>query len=341
MSDLYPLLLKPEFVERIWGTRDLSPLYGPAPGEAAIGEVWLTGDQCQVANGALAGMTLGELCRRFGRDLVGETAPEAGRFPLLVKFLFPHDKLSVQVHPDDATARRAGLPCGKTECWYVLKAEPGAKIGLGLKPGTTREQFAQAIEEVRAEQLLNWIDVRAGEMFYVDAGTVHAIGPGSILLETQQNSDTTYRLYDYGRPRELHVKQGLAALKETTRAGKVHAQTALNGRWTWLVNSPCFSVDIVELRDGNRLIKRDSARGPTAPEVLVALDGCGVVECEGLPAVTLARGEVVVVPARIRDYELHGQWNVDVLRASVPGGTVQEPETFLAADSSRTKVRSE
>src|ERR1700693_5010757 len=170
MSDLYPLLLKPEFVERIWGTRDLSPLYGPAPGEAAIGEVWLTGDQCQVANGALAGMTLGELCRRFGRDLVGETAPEARRFPLLAKFLFPHDKLSVQVHPDDATARRAGLPCGKTECWYVLKAEPGAKIGLGLKPGTTREQFAQAIEEVRAEQLLNWIDVRAGEMFYVDAG---------------------------------------------------------------------------------------------------------------------------------------------------------------------------
>ena len=89
MSDLYPLLLKPEFRERIWGARDLSPLYGPAPGEAPIGEVWLTGDECRVANGALAGMSLGELCRRYGRDLVGETAPEAERFPLLVKFLFP------------------------------------------------------------------------------------------------------------------------------------------------------------------------------------------------------------------------------------------------------------
>ncbi len=221
MSELYPLLLKPQFVERIWGTRDLSPLFGPAPGEAPIGEVWLTGDENQVANGALAGMSLAELCRRYGRELVGESAPQANRFPLLVKFIFPRDKLSVQVHPDDETARRAGLPNGKTECWYVLQAEPGAKVGLGLKPGTTREQFAQAIREVRAEALLNWMEVRAGEMIYVDAGTVHAIGPGVVLLETQQNSDTTYRLYDYGRPRELHVEQGLAALKERTRAGKV------------------------------------------------------------------------------------------------------------------------
>ena len=183
MSELYPLLLKPEFRERIWGTRDLSPLYGPAPGEAPIGEVWLTGDDNRVANGALAGVSLGELCHRYGRDLVGQTAPDANRFPLLIKFLFPHDKLSVQVHPDDETARRAGLPCGKTECWYVLNAEPGAKIGLGLKAGTKREDFARAIEEVRAEQLLNWIEVRPGDMFYVDAGTVHAIGPGVILLE--------------------------------------------------------------------------------------------------------------------------------------------------------------
>ena len=284
MSDLYPLLLKPEFVERIWGTRDLSPLYGPAPGEAPIGEVWLTGDQCQVANGALAGMSLGELCRRYGRDLVGETAPESDRFPLLVKFLFPHDKLSVQVHPDDETAKRSGLPCGKTECWYVLQAEPGAKIGLGLKPGTTREEFARAIEEVRAEQLLNWIDVRAGEMIYVDAGTVHAIGPGSILLETQQNSDTTYRLYDYGRPRELHVKQGLAALKETTRAGKVEAHVR-DGNIVPLIVSPCFMAWKTRL-DKPGLVAGGTNRGSRKAAVLVGLEGCGVVR-HGRDAVTL------------------------------------------------------
>jgi mannose-6-phosphate isomerase len=330
MSDLYPLLLKPEFVERIWGTRDLSPLYGPAPGDAPIGEVWLTGDECRVANGALAGMPLGELCRRYGRDLVGETAPETERFPLLVKFIFPRDKLSVQVHPDDETARRAGLPCGKTECWYVFQAEPGAQVGLGLKPGTKREEFARAIEEVRAEQLLNWIDVRAGEMIYVDAGTVHAIGPGVILLETQQNSDTTYRLYDYGRPRELHVKQGLAALKEKTRAGKVRAQSTANGYWTALVNSPWFMVSKAALRDGKQLTKQpDDAPGPTSAEVLVALDGCGVVECDGAQPVTLARGEAVVVPASVRRYTLRGQWNIEVLHARVRGGNVPEPETTI------------
>jgi mannose-6-phosphate isomerase len=335
MSELYPLLLKPEFRERIWGARDLSPIYGEAPAEAPIGEVWLTGDECQVANGALAGTSLGELCRRYGRELVGETARESDRFPLLVKFLFPRDKLSVQVHPDDDGAHRAGLPCGKTECWYVLKAEPGAQVGLGLKPGTTREQFARAIEEVRAEQLLNWVDIHAGEMIYVDAGTVHAIGPGSILVETQQNSDTTYRLYDYGRPRELHIKQGLAALRELTRAGKVRAHTVANGHGTALVNSPCFTVNKFTLREGKRVTEQPEREpGPSSAEVLVALDGCGVVECEGAPAVTVARGEAVVIPAGVRGYTIRGQWNVEMLRARVPGGNVEEPKTVLTADSS-------
>ncbi len=104
-------------------------------------------------------------------------------------------------------ARRAGLPCGKTECWYVVHARPGAQIALGLKPGVTREQFERAINEKRAEEVLNWINVYAGEMIYVTGGTVHTLGPGSIMLETQQQSDTTYRLYDYGRPRELHLQR--------------------------------------------------------------------------------------------------------------------------------------
>src|SRR5262249_10820792 len=156
-------------------------------------------------NGPLAGKTLGELCKQFGADLVGESAVANDRFPLLIKFLFPREKLSIQVHPDDEMAQRLGLPCGKTECWYVLHAEPGAQVGVGLKPGATKAQFAEAIKHGHAEKLLNWIDVAAGDLIYVEAGTVHAIGPGSILVETQQNSDTTFRLYDYGRPRELHL----------------------------------------------------------------------------------------------------------------------------------------
>jgi mannose-6-phosphate isomerase len=343
MSDLYPLLLKPEFRERIWGTRDLSPLYGPAPGEAPIGEVWLTGDDNQVANGALAGMSLGELCRRYGRDLVGETAPDADRFPLLVKFLFPRDKLSVQVHPDDETARRSGLPCGKTECWYVFQAEAGAKIGLGLKPGTTREEFARAIEEVRAERLLNWIDVRAGEIIYVDAGTVHTIGPGVILLETQQNSDTTYRLYDYGRPRQLHVQQGLAALKEVTNAGKMPPPG--DDRSAILIDSPYFTVFRHRLRkphtpeDGLHWGESNtSPKLSSRTHVLVAVEGCGIVQADNFDSGALCRGDAVVIPATVREFDVLAQWELDLLMMTVPP---RKASTQVTADSSRTKVRSE
>ncbi len=320
MPELYPLLLKPEFVERIWGSRDLSPLFGPAPGEAPIGEVWLTGDDNRVVNGALAGASLGDLCRRFGRDLVGETAPETGRFPLLVKFIFPRDKLSVQVHPDDETARRAGLPCGKTECWYVVKADPGAKVGLGLKPGTTREQFARAIQEVRAEELLNWLDVGAGEMIYVDAGTVHTIGPGMVLLETQQNSDTTYRLYDYGRPRPLHVQEGLAAMKEKTQAAKVTAHEDT------LILSRCFIVNRRVLRNTERDLsgqqdywERAEGGGPwPSMRIFVAVSGCGVIQTEGHAPVSFNQGEAVVVPATVEDFDLRAQWELEFLRMTLP-----------------------
>lgn len=325
MSELYPLLLKPQFVERIWGSRDLSPLFGPPPGEAPIGEVWLTGDDCQVASGPLAGASLGELCRRFGRDLVGETPSETDRFPLLVKFLFPHGKLSVQVHPDDETALRAGLPCGKTECWYVLKAEPGAKVGLGLKLGTTREQFARAIEEVRAEQLLNWIEVREGEMIYVDAGTVHAIGPGVMLLETQQNSDTTYRLYDYGRPRDLHVEQGMQALKERTKAGKVEPWVR-DENLVVLIWSPSFLVARHRLgKDAGSSLEEYNA-GEFKPGhktyrktvVCVALKGCGIIETRNSEPVTFASGEAVVVPAGLDWFRVVPQWEVEFLTMKLP-----------------------
>ena len=175
-------------------------------------------------------------------------------FPLLTKFLFPHEKLSVQVHPDDEAARQAGQPCGKTECWYVAHAKPGAQIALGLKPGVTRAQFEQAIHQERAEELLNWINVFPGEMIYVAGGTVHTLGPGSVIVETQQQSDTTYRLYDYGRPRELHLKEGLAAVKEKVTSGKVirPAPTTVNGtknRRSPLVASPYFVVEMFELKE--------------------------------------------------------------------------------------------
>lgn len=325
---LYPLLLTPDFRERIWGAHDLAPLYNKQAEKEPIGEVWLTGEDCRVANGPLAGRTLKELSSEYRRLLLGDASPQEDRFPLLIKFLFPREKLSVQVHPDDEGARRAGQPSGKTECWYVLHAEPGAQVGLGLKPGTTRQDFERAIRETRAEALMNWIEIRAGELIYVDAGTVHCIGPGSILVETQQNSDITYRLYDYGRPREIHVQQGLQAMKEKTRAGKVASRTS--GGSTVLIQSPSF---IVERFSTKKPMAFAADQGKSSVQVVVATEGAGVVEAAG-HQVAFARGEAVVVPASVCTFNIRPQWEVEFLTMRLPAAAVGEPHTTLASTAS-------
>lgn len=331
MPDLYPLLLRPEFRERVWGSRDLAPIYTREITGSPIGEAWLTGDNCQIANGRLAGRTLAQVASEFGPELLGR---EARRFPLLIKFLFPKDKLSVQVHPDDEIAARLGEPCGKTECWYVLRAEPGAQIALGLKSGTRKADIERAIRETRLEHFLNWIEIRAGDMFYVDAGTVHAIGPGSVIVETQQNSDTTYRLYDYGRPRELHVEAGLLAAKESTRAGKVPTGRVENGngkRQQNLVTSPCFIVDKFHLARSWQF--RRPAHLEQSVWCLVALRGSGVIEYQGSVPQAFSSGEAVVVPAAVERFILKPQWELEFLCSSLPVEAVSHPFTVPARAS--------
>jgi mannose-6-phosphate isomerase len=321
MAELYPLLLIPNFDERPWGVRNLSPIYTRVVKEP-IGESWLTWEDNRVANGPLAGRTLDELAKRFRRDLVGQAACSDDRFPLLVKFLFTADKLSVQVHPDDEQARKIGQPCGKTECWYALSAQPGAQVALGLKPGVTLEQFKQAIHDIRAEQLLNWVDVHQGDMLYVPAGTVHTISGGLILIETQQTSDITYRLYDYGRGRELHIDEGLTATKLRTNAGKVVYRASDTP--DVLVRSPFFLVERFGLRESMQ-----AQVTPASPQVVVAVSGSGIVESQGMEPIGFATGEAVVIPASVPGYTLRPQWELEIMRMSLPTGAVAEPETAL------------
>lgn len=333
MTQLYPLLMSPAFDPRPWGTLDLSPIYPNHKFSEKIGEAWLTGDNCQVSNGALAKRTLAELSREFGPQLVGTAARDPQRFPLLMKFLFPDEKLSVQVHPDDATAQRFGEPWGKTECWYIAHARPGSQIALGLKPGATRAQLETAIHEKRAEELLHWVNVYQGEMIYVAGGTVHTLGPGSVLVETQQQSDTTYRLYDYGRPRPLHLEQGLASVKERVASGKVirPAPVAIDGgknRLSQMIAAPYFTVDLLELKEPQEFSTRDSAAKNSA-HIMVAVEGCGIVEAAGCAPVTLAKGDAVVIPAALEKFSVRPQWAVEFLKAFVPGGERTEPATRL------------
>ncbi|MGA2425987.1 MAG: type I phosphomannose isomerase catalytic subunit [Terriglobales bacterium] len=329
--------MQPAFDPRPWGTLDLSGIYPNHKFNERIGEAWLTGDNCVVTNGPLAKRSLADLSKEFGSELVGATARDPQRFPLLLKFLFPEEKLSVQVHPDDATAQRFGEPWGKTECWYVAHAKPGSQIALGLKPGVTVAQFAQGIQEKRAEELLNWINVYQGEMIYVAGGTVHTLGPGSVMVETQQQSDTTYRLYDYGRPRPLHLERGLASVKERTASGKVirPAPVAIDGgknRRSSMISAPYFTVDLFELKapqdfSTTELEKNDT--GKTSVQILVAVEGCGVVEAQGRDSVTLAKGDAVVIPASLKGFTVRPQWQVEFLKASVPSARVPEPATRM------------
>jgi mannose-6-phosphate isomerase len=338
MTQLYPLLMSPAFDPRPWGTLDLSAIYPNHKFNERIGEAWLTGDNCVVANGPLAKRSLADLSKEFGAALVGTAAPDPQRFPLLLKFLFPEEKLSVQVHPDDATAQRFGEPWGKTECWYVAHAKPGAQIALGLKPGVTLAEFEQSIHENRAEELLNWINVYQGEMIYVSGGTVHTLGPGSIIVETQQQSDTTYRLYDYGRARPLHLERGLASVKERTASGKVirPAPIGIHGgksRQSSMIAAPYFTVDLFELKEPHEFSTRcesevgDSSK--TSVQILVGLEGCGVVEAQGRDSVTFAKGDAVVIPANLGTFSVRPQWAVEFLKANVPSVVVPDPATRL------------
>jgi mannose-6-phosphate isomerase len=345
MTQLYPLLMSPAFDPRPWGTLDLSAIYPNHKFNERIGEAWLTGDNCIIVNGPLAKRSLADVSKEFGGDLVGTASPDPRRFPLLLKFLFTEEKLSVQVHPDDATARRFGEPWGKTECWYVAHARSGSQIALGLRPGVTRAQLEQAIHDQSAEELLNWVNIYQGEMIYVAGGTVHTIGPGAVLLETQQQSDTTYRLYDYGRPRPLHLEHGLASVKERTASGKVirPAPIAINNgnsgggknRRSSMIAAPYFTVDLFELKEPQEFSTAELAEfeknnsGKTSAQILVAIEGCGVVEAQGRDPVTLARGDAVVIPAALQGFTVRPQWQLEFLKARVPSAAAPEPATRL------------
>lgn len=281
-----PFRLEPFFSERVWGRASLLPWFAGTGTKELVGEAWLTGPQCVVATGVHAGRTLAEVAKECGAELLGER--NDGEFPLLVKLLFPNDKLSVQVHPDDARAQAMGQPRGKTECWYVLDAEPGAAVALGLKEGADAAAVTRAIAEGTLEEMLVQVPVSVGDMVFVDAGTVHAIGPGVTLLETQQTSDTTFRMWDYGRPRELQVEQGVAATKFRTRAGQVPARP-MDG-FTRLIEEQYFTVDRFDLPGGEVRVSMDGAG------CLVGLEGEATLQCaEG--EVKLGKGTAVVVPA--------------------------------------------
>lgn len=262
---LYPLTFKPIFKERVWGGRKLERLYEkPLPPGPPIGESWeisdRPGDESIIANGPLAGKTLRWLMEHHAAELLGPGAKKNARFPLLVKLLDAQDKLSLQVHPPmDLAAALGGEP--KTEMWYIAEAEPGAEIYVGLKRGINRAEFERRIQDGSVAECFHRVPVEKGSVMFLPSGRVHALGAGLVIFEIQQNSDTTYRVFDWhrvgldGKPRELHVKHSLASINfedfEPRLVSSIYSRNPVLSVRV-LVDDPLFRIDACKVKRGQR-----------------------------------------------------------------------------------------
>ena len=311
-ASIAPLRIAPLFDVRVWGYNDLRPWFDKVAGADPIGEVWLTGDNSLVATGPHAGSRLSDLFHAHPHALLGPAAPSPDS-PLLIKVLFARQKLSVQVHLDDKMAQKYGDPRGKTECWFALAAGPDAKVALGLKPGVTLDQVRSGIHDGTLEQSLNIVPVAAGDMIFVDAGTVHAIWPGAILMETQQNCDLTYRMFDYGRPRELHIEKSLEATKLVTRAGKV-APVQLADR-SVLIDVEYFRVERMNAApswSSDALAGADEA----APGLsyLFAVEGAGRITGSAFDPIDLPARSIAAIPASAPAFAVENLGGLELIR---------------------------
>jgi mannose-6-phosphate isomerase len=319
IAEMVPFYVEPQYVDRVWGLMDLRPWYDHVAEQEPVGEVWLTGDDCKVGSGPHAGKSLGALFQENPLPLLGPNAVDSGS-PLLIKVIFAREKLSVQVHPDDRLAQKHGEPRGKTECWYTLNAEPDAKVALGLKPGVTLDAVKSGIENGTLEEDLILVPVQAGDLIFVDAGTVHAIWPGSILLETQQYSDTTYRMYDYGRGRELHVENSIEATRLVTNAGIISPKVLADR--TVLIESAYFSVEKipVEVSRSSTTLRR-GADSVSTLSYLFAAGGSARITSPSFAPLDLPTRGIVAVPASSPIFAVQDLGGLDLIRISarIPG----------------------
>jgi len=304
---LYPLTFRPIFKERVWGGRNLERLYHkPLPPKAPIGESWeisdRPGDVSVIANGSLTGKDLHWLVENHQNELLGNAKSQNGRFPLLVKILDAQEKLSLQVHPPSGKAAELGGE-PKNEMWYIADAAPGAELYVGLKRGVTREQFEQKIRTGEVAECFHRLKVRAGDAMFLPSGRVHAIGAGLVIFEIQQNSDTTYRVFDWnrvgldGKPRALHVRESLASINfDDFEPGLLPGDFTGKGpqQVRPLVQDTLFAVTAYRLDQGARASLPDNTL-----QILAVLSG-DLRIAHGQTSLSLSPGEFCLIPADLQ-----------------------------------------
>ncbi len=319
-----PSRLEPIFSLRPWGVRSLAPLFPDKSNlDEPVGEAWLTGLDCRFANGPFAGKKLGEAWREMPAEWIGTALDHAAGFPLLVKFLFTQDKLSVQVHPDDDYAAReeAEGERGKTEMWCSLRAEPGAEVLVGLDPKVTLEEFRRAIANGTAENCLQHIPIHPGDVVFVPARTPHTIGAGLVLCEIQQYSDLTYRVYDYNRrdangsTRELHVEKALEVMQFGEQSGgrivpvRIERDAVTE---TYFLACRYFAAEKWEFGEPVA-----AASSHEHFDLLIFLEGGGSIECHH-EHFEYAPAQAWLIPAALGAYQLTPRSRSSLLRTYVP-----------------------
>jgi mannose-6-phosphate isomerase len=323
--ELYPLIFNPIFKDYPWGGRNLGEKLGRAIPAGIVAESWEIAahpnGSSTVNTGALAGLTLPQVHEKLGLALVGkrnETALAAGKFPLLIKFLDANRWLSVQVHPDDAYSMAHEGDWGKTEMWVFLYAEPGAEIIYGFKPGVTREKFAQAVAEGKTTDLLHRLPVKPGDVVFVPTGAVHALGPGTLIAEIQQNSDVTYRIDDWGRPRPLHIRQALEVLDFNLIEPKALQPKLLLDdeglRIEQIGLCPYFETERLIIPAGSSFY--GLCDGATF-EIWAVLSGAVTLDWSGEP-ITISGVNWVLLPADLGEFQMTAEQDSVLLRVVTP-----------------------
>ena len=303
---MYPIKFENLYYEKIWGGRDFESFRENLP-HGDIGESWDIAchhnGMSIVSNGYLKGKTFEELIKEYGTELLGESF-ENKEFPLLVKLINSKEKLSVQVHPSDGYAKRVENSLGKTEAWYVVDAKPGASLIVGTK-NCDKAIFEKAIREGKTEEYLNKIEVKKGDCFLINSGLVHAICEGVIIAEIQQSSDITYRIYDYGRPREIHVEKSMDVidfnLKPINASGKKlvsfcgYEKGILCASEYFTIEKYVVSSEVSENSDINKFF------------IFTCVDGKGTIISEDGTKMDILKGDSILIPAKLGKYTIQGE----------------------------------
>ena len=311
---MYPIKFENIYFNKIWGGRDLELFRNNLP-EGNIGESWDVACHSHgtsvIKNGEFKGRKLDELIKLKGSELIG-TKISKETFPLLIKLINAKDKLSVQVHPEDKYAMETEGEMGKTEVWYVVEAFSGANLVVGTKEGCTKEQFKKAIEEGKLEAYMNKIPVKKGEVYFVKSGLIHAIGEGVIIAEIQQNSDTTYRVYDYNRGRELHVEKALNVVNLDLKGERSTGVKAQMDGYSKTYYCACDKFSL-ELYDVNEAFSESSDKERFY--VFTCVDGQGKIKYSN-GTESIEKGESILIPAYLGEYMVSG--NIKLLKSYVP-----------------------